>query len=104
MDKHNSKITYSLLEGRDTPSFRVDGDSGKISFVNSSHYRQHSQVSYTLEVLAVDSGKPELTGTCQVVIKVGHLCDNCNSLVPNQLLHFICTISVFYFLIHSVKE
>ena len=78
----NSMISYSLNDPFDL--FEVDAATGSFSVTGSLDFETRS--SYSLQVMATDSGQPSLTGTAQITINVINVNDQVPQLSGNQMI------------------
>ena len=78
----NSVISYSLNDPIDL--FEVDAATGSFSVTGSLDFETRS--SYSLQVMATDSGQPSLTGTAQIMINVINVNDQVPQLSGNQMI------------------
>ena len=78
----NSMISYSLSNGFGV--FEIDTATGSVSVTDSLDFE--TQSSYSLQVMATDSGQPSLTGTAQIMIDVINVNDQIPQLSDNQMI------------------
>ena len=77
----NAMLTYSFA-GNVTDAFILDTTNGTIKVNESIDLESIVLADYTLEVVAVDSGKPQLQGSIEVVIEIQDI----NEYIPNFTL------------------
>ena len=70
----NSEISYSITHGDPHNQFRIDPVTGWISV--AAKLDRESLRSYTLEILALDHGIPQRSGSVMVYIDVTDVNDN----------------------------
>ena len=70
----NSEISYSITRGDPKSQFRIDPVTGWISV--AAKLDRETVASYTLEILALDHGIPQRSGTVMVYIDVTDANDN----------------------------
>ena len=90
----NSKISYSIAHGDAKKQFRVDPYSGWISVANPLD-RETTQ-TYKLEVLALDQGIPQRSGSVIVFIKVSDANDNAPVFVESNRTAYV-QARIFFF-------
>ncbi|PAA90274.1 hypothetical protein BOX15_Mlig019226g1 [Macrostomum lignano] len=80
----NGTVTYRL---RGSPTFRVDGSGQVLLNRQLDADMPHGQSSFTLELLAVDSGTVRrLTGTASLIVRLADVNDNFPEFVHTQPL------------------
>lgn len=70
----NGRITYGIASGDPNHQFRIDQLSGRISVAGPLD--RESTASYNLEVIALDQGIPQRSGSVMVNIEVSDANDN----------------------------
>ncbi|KAL0974270.1 hypothetical protein UPYG_G00218000 [Umbra pygmaea] len=74
-ENRNGLTLYHIKEGNEESQFTIDGNSGQITLVGKLDYEATS--SYSLKIIAVDSGAVPLSSSCLLSISV--LDENDNS-------------------------
>lgn len=70
----NGRVTYGIARGDPEHQFRIDQQSGWISVAGPLD--RESVASYNLEVIALDQGIPQRSGSVMVNIEVSDANDN----------------------------
>ena len=81
-NSNNSMISYSLSDGFGV--FEIDTATGSVSVTDSLDFE--TQSSYSLQVMATDSGQPSLTSTARIMINVINVNDQLPQLIGNQMI------------------
>ena len=81
-DQPNSIISYSVADGFGI--FEIDDVTGSFTITGSLDFE--TQFSYSLQVMATDSGQPSLTGTAQIMINIINVNDQMPQLSGNQMI------------------
>ena len=79
---NNSLISFSLSTGFNL--FEIDGTDGSLMLTSLLDFE--TQSSYSIQVMATDSGLPSLTGTAQIMINVININDQPPQLSGNQMI------------------
>ncbi|XP_046896500.1 protocadherin Fat 4 [Hypomesus transpacificus] len=74
-ENDNGLVRYRVAEGNEEGQFALDGQSGQVTLVGKLDYEATS--SYSLKIIAVDSGAVPLSSSCMLSISV--LDENDNS-------------------------
>ena len=78
----NSRVSYSINDGAGL--LEIDNASGSFSVTSSLDFE--TQSSYSIQVMATDSGLPSLTGIAQILINVINVNDQPPQLSGNQMI------------------
>ena len=78
----NSHVSYSINDG--VGLFEIDNVNGSFSVTGSLDFE--TQSSYSIQVMATDSGLPSLTGIAQIMINVINVNDQPPQLSGNQMI------------------
>ncbi|XP_010898913.4 protocadherin Fat 4 isoform X1 [Esox lucius] len=74
-ENRNGLVRYHIKDGNEESQFTIDGSSGQITLVGKLDYEATS--SYSLKIIAVDSGAMPLSSSCMLSISI--LDENDNS-------------------------
>uniref|UniRef100_A0A4W5JBD6 Protocadherin Fat 4 n=1 Tax=Hucho hucho TaxID=62062 RepID=A0A4W5JBD6_9TELE len=73
-ESKNGLVHYHIKEGNEESQFTIDGSSGQVTLVGKLDYEATS--SYSLKIIAVDSGTMALSSSCMLSISIQDENDN----------------------------
>ncbi|KAL2077692.1 hypothetical protein ACEWY4_027196 [Coilia grayii] len=83
-ENKNGLVRYNIKEGNEESQFTIDGSSGQVTLVGKLDYEATS--SYSLKIIAVDSGDMPLSSSCMLSISVLDENDNAPSFPKATLM------------------
>ncbi|KAF7260480.1 hypothetical protein EG68_02308 [Paragonimus skrjabini miyazakii] len=85
----NAEVFYKLMENdRNVSNFHIDSNTGILSTVVT--FDHEARTSYVLQVIAVDQGIPQRTGTANIKVMILDINDNCPQFSqPDYTFHIL---------------
>jgi hypothetical protein len=105
-DASGSNISYHIrnAEAEIAEIFRIDTETGIIEVANTNLLGFSDSNIYTLQIEAVDTGSPQLTGTCVVQVRTGLHCPQNGAkssfVITSEIfitILYICLYNIFIF-------